>query len=193
MPRHLYDRTHLQGAEKRIAFLHLSDLDNSTIAFMMETSADAVHSTLIRPHVAKFIAQQRAIFVDDIRPVMKDMNLQIKEHTERAWEVEKDVMERLYDIPDVHKDYVRAQLGAASTAQDILDRAGNRAPTKILQKNEYAIAPESLSQLERIMHQAKSGGGVGLGVEPSNNENHDQDNNPNRNLPMVIETERGAG
>jgi hypothetical protein len=179
MPHHIYDRTQLRGAEKRIAFLHLSELDNSTIAFMMETSMANVRDTLNRPHVAKFIAQQRAIFVDDIRPVMRDMNLQIKEHTERAWEVEKDVMERLYQLGDDNKDYVRAQLGAAATAQDILDRAGNRAPTKILQKNEYSIAPESLSELERIMTEANP-------ARLAPNEAGSESKPTTINLPMVI-------
>lgn len=179
MPHHIYDRTQLRGVEKRVAFLHLSELDNATIAFMLETSADEIRKTLIRPHVAKFIAQQRAIFVDDIRPVMRDMNLQIKEHTERAWEVEKDVMERLYDLSEDHRDYVRAQLGAAATAQDILDRAGNRAPTKILQKNEYSIDQDSLDKLERIMGDVN---GRPAPQAPSKN-------NPTSNLPVVVSRE----
>lgn len=162
----------LEEIERRIAFMHLSGASNNTIAYMCETSVNEVSVVLHRPNVARFVAQQQALYVEDLRPVMRDMNKVIAEHTEEAFEVETGVMRRMYNIDEEHRDYVRAQLGAASTAQDILDRAGNRAPTKVVQTNRYEIDDKTLNQLDRIMGEVENRHAID--VTPSNgNGKHD--------------------
>jgi hypothetical protein len=101
---------------------------------------------------------------------VRDLNKAIEDAAHRAFEVEETVMERLFT-----REYdVRAQLGAAATAQDILDRAGKRAPAQQRIQVDYGIEPhalkaavEALREHERVIDVTpqlrRANGGVGGG------------------------------
>jgi hypothetical protein len=121
-----------------------------------------VAAILKRPRVARFLLALETTMVDQIdKSSIRNLNEAIENAAHRAFEVEETVMERLFN-----REYdVRAQLGAATTAQDILDRAGKRAPTQQRVQVDYGIdahalsaAVEALREHERVIDVTPGGG-----------------------------------
>jgi hypothetical protein len=114
-----------------------------------------VAAILKRPRVARYMLALETTMVDAIdKSNVQNLNEAIENAAHRAFEVEETVMERLFG-----REYdVRAQLGAAATAQDILDRAGKRAPSQQRVQVDYGIdahalqaAVEALREHERVL------------------------------------------
>src|SRR5262249_53795785 len=93
--------------------------------------------------VARFLLALESTMLDGVnKDSVKNLNDAIEQATHEAFSVEVDVMRRLY-----RREYdVRAQLGAAATAQDILDRTGKRAPAQTPVSDNYSIDTHAIKQ-----------------------------------------------
>ena len=154
MPRRI-DYRELEPAERRAAMMRVSGLSLAAIGQFLDVDYVTVSAILKRPRVARFMLALESTMVDNIdKEHVQSLNEAIEDQAHRAFEIEVDVMERLY-----RREYdVRAQLGAASTAQDILDRAGKRAPQQARVQVDYGIpahalaaAVEALREHERVI------------------------------------------
>lgn len=164
-----YEHNSLSPIERRVALMHVADVSQRDIARFVDVDQVTVGNILKRPHVAKYILAQTSTFARDLAPAFKDLNDAIETAADRAFEVEKDVMERLYDYAPDQKGYIRAMLGAASTAQDILDRAGKRAPTKVV--HSVDIEPGALEAIAQVLEEDKRVNRA-IDVTPSNGNGH---------------------
>jgi hypothetical protein len=66
---------------------------------------------------------------------------------------------------------VRAQIGAASTAQDILDRAGKRAPTKVQTEITHTIDAEALAHVAEVLQEIH---GPAAAIDVTNGDRHEE-------------------
>ncbi|GEM_PF-3910314 len=125
-------------------------MSEAVIGRFLDTDYMTVSYILKRPRVARFLIALESTFVQDLRESSKHLDKAIMNSADRAFTVEKEVMERLFE----KADDVRAQLGAASTAQDILDRAGKRAPTKVVGEMVHTIDAEALAHVAGVLQEA---------------------------------------
>lgn len=151
MSRHL-DYRDLEPLERRVALMRASGMSEATIGHFLDCDYMTVNAILKRPRVARYLIALESTFVDDIKASAKHLDDAILSEANRAFQVEKSVMERLYAM----SDNIKAQLGAATTAQDILDRAGKRAPTRVQTEVMHTIDAEALSHVAKVLgeHQA---------------------------------------
>jgi len=148
MSRHL-DYRDLEPLERRVALMRAAGMSEAVIGRFIDTDYMTVNAILKRPRVARYLLALESTFVAEIAPSAKNLTAAIDDAAHRAFEIEKDVMERLYA-----KDAdIRAQLGAAATAQDILDRAGKRAPTKIQAEHVHTIDAEALAHVANVLQE----------------------------------------
>lgn len=146
MSRHL-DYRDLEPIERRVSLMRAAGMSEAVIGRFLDTDYMTVNAILKRPRVARYLLALETTFVEEIGPSAKNLTVAIDHAANRAFEIEKDVMERLYA-----KDQdIRAQLGAAATAQDILDRAGKRAPTKIQSETIHTIDAEALAHVAKVL------------------------------------------
>jgi len=140
----------LEGYERRAALMRIAGASTNDIALLLETSVAEVSHIMARPHVSKFILHVSGMVADEAIEVVeaaKDVNTRIVEAAGEALDTELEIMRDLRE----RKDNVRALLGAASTAQDILDRAGNRAPTRSITGIVHSVNPEALARLGEVI------------------------------------------
>jgi hypothetical protein len=151
MSRHL-DYRELEPLERRVALMRAAGMSEQTIGHFIDVDYMTISAILKRPRVARYLLAIESTFANDIRAGAKTLDDAITHTANRAFVIEKEVMERLFE----QKESVRAQLGAATTAQDILDRAGKRAPTKIQTEVTHTIDAEALGRVARVLqeHQA---------------------------------------
>jgi hypothetical protein len=151
MSRHL-DYRELEPLERRVALMRAAGMSEQTIGHFIDVDYMTISSILKRPRVARYQLAIESTFADDIKHGAKILDDAITHTANRAFVIEKEVMERLFE----QKESVRAQLGAATTAQDILDRAGKRAPTKIQTEVTHTIDAEALGRVAQVLkeHQA---------------------------------------
>ena len=151
MSRHL-DYRDLEPLERRVALMRAAGMSEQTIGHFIDVDYMTISSILKRPRVARYLLAIESTFADDIRNGAKTLDDAITHTANRAFVIEKEVMERLFE----QKESVRAQLGAANTAQDILDRAGKRAPTKIQSEVIHTVDAEALGRVAQVLkeHQA---------------------------------------
>jgi hypothetical protein len=113
-----------------------------------------------------------AMIGGDIKSGVEDLNIAIEHTAKEAWQVEVRNMRELDEMGmqlDEPKHQIRAKLGAIHTAQDILDRAGKRAPTKIQSTNFNAtVPPQMMDRLTDVLEELA--GGVGRGTSNRFNE-----------------------
>jgi 1-aminocyclopropane-1-carboxylate deaminase/D-cysteine desulfhydrase-like pyridoxal-dependent ACC family enzyme len=143
------DFRELEPIERRTALMRAAGMSENVIARFLDVDYVTVGNILKRPRVARYLFALEATFVEDIKDSAKHLDAAIMNEAKRAFAVERDVMERLYAM----EDNVRAQLGAASTAQDILDRAGKRAPTKIQGEIVHTIDAEALAHVATVLQE----------------------------------------
>lgn len=164
----------LSPIERRVASLHIGGASNDAIGYLMEMTGDNVSHILKRPKVAQFVFKMNALMGEEIGPAVKGLSEAMDDAAERAFKVECEAMERLFALDDIEdKKFVHAQASAANIAQDILDRAGKRAPTKVHQKVEYSVAPATVEHLARIINEAgggEDGGSNTIDITPESNE-----------------------
>src|SRR5215467_3909306 len=151
MSRHL-DYRDLEPLERRVALMRAGGMSEQTIGHFIDVDYMTIKAILNRPRVARYLLAIESTFADDIKHGAKILDDAITHTANRAFYIEKEVMERLFE----QKESVRAQLGAATTAQDILDRAGKRAPTKIQTEVTHTIDSEALGRVAQVLkeHQA---------------------------------------
>jgi hypothetical protein len=149
MPRRLEYRE-LEPIERRVALMRVAGMSEAVVGRFLDTDCMTVSAILKRPHVARFIIALESTFVQDLKESAKHLDNAIMNEANRAFIVEKEVMERLF----AKEDDVRAQLGAATTAQDILDRAGKRAPTKVIGEVLHSVDAEALSHVADVLQEA---------------------------------------
>jgi hypothetical protein len=131
----------LEPHERRAAMMRAAGMSLAAIGQFLDCDYVTVAALLKRPRVARYMLALESTMVDAIdKSSVRDLNKAIEDSAHRAFEVEETVMERLFN-----REYdVRAQLGAAATAQDILDRAGKRAPAQQRIQVDYGIEPHAL-------------------------------------------------
>jgi len=151
MSRHL-DYRDLEPLERRVALMRASGMSEQTIGHFIDVDYMTIKGILNRPRVARYLLAIEATFADDIKHGAKVLDDAITHTANRAFYIEKEVMERLFE----QKESVRAQLGAATTAQDILDRAGKRAPTKIQTEVTHTIDSEALGRVAQVLQEHKA-------------------------------------
>jgi len=141
MPRHI-DYRDLEPAERRAAMMRSAGMSLAAIGQFLDVDYVTIAAILKRPRVARFMLALESTMCEGFdKNSVRDLNKAIEDAAHRAFDVETTVMERLFS-----REYdVRAQLGAASTAQDILDRAGKRAPSQQRVQVDYGIDPHMLS------------------------------------------------
>lgn len=145
----------LEPLERKIANMHLAEISPGVIGYLSEISAEQVRNILLRPRVARYLMKMEAIHGEELAPSVEKLGDAIAAEAVRAFEVERAAMERLFGLDDTaDKRFVHAQVASATIAQDILDRAGNRAPTKIQQKIEHTIPQTMVDQLGRVIGEA---------------------------------------
>lgn len=148
MSRHL-DYRDLEPLERRCALMRAAGMSEAVIGRFIDTDYMTVKVILARPRVARYLIALESTFVDEITESAKHLNTAIENEAAYAFQVEKTVMDRLYAM----ETNVRAQLGAASTAQDILDRAGKRAPTKIQSEVTHTIDAEAMAHVASVLQE----------------------------------------
>ena len=171
MPRHI-DYRDLEPAERRAAMMRSAGMSLAAIGQFLDVDYVTIAAILKRPRVARFMLALESTMLEGLnKDNVRGLNEAIEETAHRAFDVETTVMERLFS-----REYdVRAQLGAAATAQDILDRAGKRAPTQQRVQVDYGIDPstltaavEALREHERVaVDVTPRGGGWGGGKDYS--------------------------
>jgi 1-aminocyclopropane-1-carboxylate deaminase/D-cysteine desulfhydrase-like pyridoxal-dependent ACC family enzyme len=124
-------------------------MSEAVIGKFIDTDYMTVGNILKRPRVARYLIALESTFVDEITESAKHLNVAIENEAATAFHIEKTVMDRLFAM----ETNVRAQLGAASTAQDILDRAGKRAPTKVQTEVTHTIDAEALAHVATVLQE----------------------------------------
>jgi len=151
MSRHL-DYRDLEPLERRVALMRAAGMSEAVIGRFIDTDYMTVNAILKRPRVARYLIALESTFVEEIGPSAKHLDAAIQNEARRAFHVEREVMETLF----AQKENVRAQMGAATTAQDILDRAGKRAPTKIQTEVTHTIDAEALARVADVLNEHKA-------------------------------------
>jgi len=151
MSRHL-DYRDLEPLERRVCLMRAAGMSEATIGHFLDCDYMTVNAILRRPRCARYLLALESTFVDDLRASAKHLDTAIMSEATRAFHVEKNVMERLYEM----RDNIRAQIGAAATAQDILDRAGKRAPTRVQTEVTHTIDAEALANVAEVLREHKA-------------------------------------
>src|SRR5215471_15566655 len=184
MPRHI-DYRDLEPAERRAAMMRSAGMSLAAIGQFLDVDYVTIAAILKRPRVARFMLALESTMCEGFdKNSVRDLNKAIEDAAHRAFDVETTVMERLFS-----REYdVRAQLGAAATAQDILDRAGKRAPTQQRVQVDYGIdahalsaAVEALREHERAIDVTPGRGGGGVGGPTANGVSYAQEVDSVRN------------
>jgi hypothetical protein len=142
----------LEPIERRAAMMKVAGMSEAVIARFLDMDCTYVGNIFKRPRVARYLIALESTFVSEIASSAKLLDRAIENEAARAFHVEKAVMERLFE----RSDCVRSQLGAAATAQDILDRAGKRAPTKIQASVIHTIDAEALDLVAQVLGEARA-------------------------------------
>jgi len=168
MSRHL-DYRDLEPLERRIVLMRAAGMSEQTIGHFIDVDYMTINAILKRPRCARYLLAVESTFVDDLRDGAKMLDDAIQHTATRAFHIEKEVMETLF----LQKESVRAQLGAATTAQDILDRAGRRAPVRTQTEVRHTIDSEALAKVADVLKEHRviditPNGGRGVGSESGN-------------------------
>ena len=142
----------LEPMERRAAMMKVAGMSESVISHFLDCDSGLINAILKRPRVARYMIALESTFVTEIAKSAKILDTAILNSATRAFQIEKEVMERLFE----KNDSIRAQLGAAATAQDILDRAGKRAPTKVLAEVVHTIDAEALGLVAQVLEESKT-------------------------------------
>lgn len=164
-------RNDLEAHEKRAAMMRAAGASLEDIALLMGTSTTEVHYILNRPRVLRYLAIIEGTIAEDIKPVVATVKQQIASTAEEALGTLVKNMRDLDEMGDALADpkhAIRAKLGASFNARDILDRAGERAPTRVVSTNLNAtLPPEVLQRLESVLKEIPvEQGGKAIECEP---------------------------
>jgi len=143
----------LTPEELSIATMRAGGASTVTIATIREIAETTVRSILNRPAVARTVLMLCGIIGSGLEDGIRDLNAAFEDAASEAYLIERTAMRELFDLGDDlvgvdNANAIRAKMGAVTTAQDILDRAGKRAPTRIIGVHGHStIPPQSLAQV----------------------------------------------
>jgi hypothetical protein len=182
------DDRDLNPLERRIASMRAAGATIDSIALTVERESATIRNILLRPRVARFVMIVAGMVGADIADSVKDLNAAIENTAKEAWQTEVRNMRELDELGiayDEPKHKIRAKLGAITTAQDILDRAGKRAPTKIQNTNfNVSIPPQAMERLTDVLEEL---------VEANKQTQAEPDNgNSSRAVIIINPTENGG-
>lgn len=166
----MIDYRDLTPIERRCALMRAAGMSEAVIAKFIECDQVHVAQILARPRVAIYLTALESTFVNDISEASKRLNVAIENEAVNAFHVEKTVMDRLFKM----EENVRAQLGAASTAQDILDRAGKRAPTKVQTEVTHTIDAEALAHVASVLQEVHTPPAIDVTGGSMNGHDHEE-------------------
>lgn len=146
----------LSPMERRITMLHVGGASLDAIAMLLGVAQAHVRDVVTRPHVLSYIGFLEMTTASSIQPAVEKLNEAIETAAARAFVVASDNMEDLNEMGEELRDCdtknsIRAKLGAVATAQDILDRAGKRAPTRIVGDVRHVVDADALSHLAKTI------------------------------------------
>lgn len=160
----LNQRRVLSHVENRVALMHVAGAKQTTIAYMLECSQGAIEDILKRPHVARQILLLTGVAGDSLSLGVENLNSAIEQAAVNAFEVEYKNMLDLDQIGDGLNetgDVIKAKVAASNIAQDILDRAGKRAPTRVDTRTVSMQIPErAVEQMVKVMSEMQGGEGT---------------------------------
>lgn len=154
----------LTPEENRCATMRAGGASSVVIATVLGCSEDTVRSILNRPAVARMVLLLNGLIGQGLEDGIRDLNKAFEVASGEAFLIERNVMHELYELGDelVGQDNdaaIKAKLGAVSTAQDILARAGKTAPTRVVQvKGHGEIGGPALDRVADVLDQ------MGVGV-----------------------------
>jgi hypothetical protein len=134
----------------------------SSIAIDCAVSPETIKNILNRPEVMRKVLVLEAMIGRSTSESLQDLDQAIEHAAETAFDVEKEAMHKLNRIAhrnDGEDDVtaIKAYVAASVTAQDILDRAGKRAPTRVVSEKYHApIPPAALENLGRVLEEMGS-------------------------------------
>lgn len=146
----------VSAIERRIAMMRAAGGTEDSIAFMIERDHNYVREVIRRPHVANLILLLTASIGESLAPAIDDVKEAIEFSASEAFALELRNMRELDTIGSLVEDdstRIRAKIAAVDVAKDILDRAGKRAPTRIVQAKFSANIPADA--LERVANVVK--------------------------------------
>jgi hypothetical protein len=129
--------------------MRAAGMSEAVIGRFIDTDYMTVSMILKRPRVARYLIALESTFVEEISESAKHLDAAIQNEATYAFDVERKVMDRLFAM----EQNVRAQMGAVSAAQDILDRAGKRAPTKVQTEVTHTIDAEALAHVASVLQE----------------------------------------
>lgn len=151
MSRHL-DYRDLEPIERRVALMRAAGASQNAIGRFLDCDQATVDAILSRPRVSRYLIALESTYAQGISESVGNLSTAIETAATRAFEVEQTVMERLF----IQQESIRAQLGAAQTAQDILDRAGKRAPTRVQAEVQHSISPDALEHIADVLRETRT-------------------------------------
>lgn len=146
----------LTPVERRAALMRAAGATLAAIGQFLGSEEQHVKDILHRPHVLSFMGFLNATDCESLTPSVEKLNEAIETTAARAFVVARDNMEDLHEMGEDlrgadDRTAVRAKLGAVATAQDILDRAGKRAPTRIIGGVVHTVDPTALDHLASVV------------------------------------------
>lgn len=140
----------MTSLQRRIAQLLAADMTLRDIASWLEMSEDAVGKIARHPAVQRLRMKLAAFVVDDLRPVIEQVNERIANHADEAFEVELELMRNMRG----RQHDVKAAGLSFSIAKDLLDRAGAAQPKKIEARTLSAnISGEQLVSIRETLRE----------------------------------------
>lgn len=157
----------LTAFETKVAQMRAAGATQGAIALALESNQASVQQALIKPRVARLVLVLQGMIVGGTLDGIKDLNEAIEKSSTEAFGVTLKNMRELDELgmtlEEDPKSQIRAKLGAVATAQDILDRAGKRAPVRTFNVNaNVPIPPEAVTALTDVLREMS---GVGQGGE----------------------------
>lgn len=140
------DGAALTDNQRRICMMHLAGMSQESIARFLDVVQGTIQHTLENPRVARYLMQMQASYVDNIMPLVNDVETAFKDQALRASEVVFEIMESMHI-----SENPQAKRVALSSAQDILDRAGYKPALRVEQATVHAVHPDSLAKIAEVL------------------------------------------
>ena len=128
--------------------MHLAGMTQDSIARFLELQQAQINQTLSNPRVKRFLMQMQASYVDNIMPLVNEVETAFKNNAIRASQVVLEIMESMH-----LSDQPAAKRVALAGAQDILDRAGYKPTQRVEQATVHAVHPESLEKIANVLRE----------------------------------------
>lgn len=147
----------MSALERKVAMYRAAGASQESIAFLLETAQANISQILARPHVADLVVMLTVTACEGLEEPINNLNAQIEHVAQEAFSIEVSNMRELdamadeASLADRPVARIKAKVSATAIAQDILDRAGKRAPTRVVQTHVgMRISDEQVSRLTRV-------------------------------------------